>query len=201
VYCAPCTSFGGRGIQAKFDIANKHSDAFYCHLSISSEHSSPHSDLPELHLQSTGKLRKQSYVVLGRGFWIEKWALNPFGNVSEPHILQARSLHILRWAHHLAQNYHEQQEPQQQRLQHNRNHNHSHKQVNMALASPCWRSPPTTTFTSTTYAQSTMFPPQPEENFFHNFSTFVPGSKGHSNPWEGFSPYVMVDHGNNNCYW
>jgi hypothetical protein len=195
MYCAPCTSFGGRSIQAKYDKANKNSDAFYRHLSISNNHSSPHSDLPELQLQSTSGPPKSTYVVLGKGFWIEKWALTPFGVAGRPQILQADSLHILRWAHHIARNYHEEQElqPQQQH-----NHKHSHKQVNMALASPCWRSPPTT-FTPTTCSQSAMYTPQPQGSFFHNSSTFVPGSTSH-NPWAAPSPHVMVDHGDN-YYW
>jgi hypothetical protein len=193
VYCAPCTSFGGRGIQAKYDKANKNSDTFYRHLSISSEHSSPHSELPKLQLQSTSGPKKSTYVVLGKGFWIEKWALTTFG-AAEPQVLQPDSLLILKWAHHIAQNYHEQQqEPQPQQRQ--QQHKHIPKQVNMALASPCWRSP-STSFKPTTCSQSAIFTPQPQENHSHNFSTFVPGSTGHNN-WAEPSPYVMVDHGNN----
>jgi hypothetical protein len=207
VYCAPCTSFGGKGIKAKFNKANKNSDAFYRHLSIKREGSQPHSSLPELHLQATCGPKKPTYIVLGKGFWIERWALNTYRIDGQAQVLQSASLEFLKYAHQIAESYHAEKD----RLQHRK------QGVNSPLAQRCWRQDPSVggrtspTFKPAMCSRPVTFTPRSQVSFNHqaNFShqasfnhaqssncaPFIPWNAGHS-VWTQATPYVTVDHYN-----
>jgi hypothetical protein len=201
VYCAPCTSFGGKGIKAKFDKANKNSDAFYRHLSIKSEGSQPHSSLPELHLQANGGPKKTTYIVLGKGFWIERWALNTYRIGGQAQVLQPASLEFLKYAHQIAESYHAEQDQTQHRKQ----------GANSPLAQPCWRQKisvggrTSPTFKPATCSQSATFTPRSQVSFNQRASSnhvqsfncvpFISGNASHS-VWTLVTPYVTVNHYN-----